>query len=165
MRSNESEKRAVAASPGRRWARALGRSRGVLLALGIAAAAGASPAFAADLCVDLGGGGGFVLERFRPPGRGRCVPTQGFERVQFAGAFLTGSACLQGEGRWMSLHYTLAKGSVANGYLESATCRVELPIPPGGKGGTCAGMYVTPGASDNFYQAATMRPCDEEVPF
>lgn len=141
------------------------RVRGLLLALGIAAAAGASPVRAADLCVDLGGGGGFVLEHFRTPGKNRCVPAQGFERVQFSGAFLTGSACLQAEGRWMSLHYTLAKGGLSSGYLESATCRVELPIPPGGKGGTCAGMYVTPGASDRFYQAATFRICDEDVPF
>lgn len=158
MTWNEPAKHAITASPGSRWAR-------LLLALGIAVAAWPSPARAADLCVDLGGGGGFVLKRFRPPGRDRCVPTQGFERVQFSGAFLTGSACLQGEGRWMSLHYTLAKGGLSSGYLESATCRVELPIPPGGKGGTCSGMYLTPGGPDSFYQAATMRLCDEGVPF
>lgn len=165
MKPNASEKRALAAPPATRWPRNLRRSRGLLLALGIAAAVGASPARAADLCVDLGGGGGFVLKRFRPPGRNRCVPTQGFERVQFSGAFLTGSACLQGEGRWMSLHYTLAKGGLSTGYLESATCRVALPIEPGGTGGSCAGMYVTPGGQDRFYQAATLRPCDEDVPF
>lgn len=165
MKASESETRARAASPASRWARNRRRTWGLLLALGITTVAGASSARAADLCVDLSGGGGFVLKRFRPPGRNRCVPTQGFERVEFSGAFLTGSACLQEEGRWMSLHYTVAKGGLFSGYVESATCRVELPIPPGGKNGTCAGMYFTPGASDRFYQSAAFRPCDEDVPF
>jgi hypothetical protein len=162
MESNESESRALTASPASRWPRNRRRGWTLLLALALAAA---SPVRAADLCVDLSGGGGFVLKRFRAPGRNRCAPTQGFERLKFSAAFLTGSACVQEEGRYLILHYTVAKAGIPTGYLESATCRVELPIPSAGRNGTCAGMYVIPGNSDRFYQAATFRPCDEGVPF
>jgi hypothetical protein len=140
-------------------------SRGLILAVAVGVAAGAASARAADLCIDLAGGGGFVLKRFRPPGRNRCVPTQGFERVQYSGAFLTGSVCLDRSGKWMSLHYTLAKAGLVTGYLESATCRVDLPIPPVPNNGSCGGMYVSPGASERFYQSATVRTCEVDVPY
>ena len=145
---------------------ALRRSRGgrrILMALAVVAMSAAG-AHARDLCIDFAGGGTIVLKGFRIPGKNRCAPFGGF--AQGDSAALSGAGCTSANGAGLTLHYSSHTRYVNAFYSESGTCRVGVPLPLQGDSGPCSGTYTSlPGGSPTgFYQYATFRYCDVNVP-
>ncbi|MEW6271861.1 MAG: hypothetical protein AB1689_21470 [Thermodesulfobacteriota bacterium] len=143
-------------SCGSRWAR---RGRVLLAALSVVLATSVG-AQALDLCLDFDGGGSWVLKRFKAPRKNRCASMQGYEPS--SGSGMTGMGCTDKYGYTLTLNYTSHNPSY-QAYLESATCKFGLPLPPGGKRGGCFGTYITPGGNGSFGQWATLRSCDVDI--
>jgi hypothetical protein len=164
MDSKGSTDKTLARTSAGRRSRRLRRGGMLLLALGLVAATGAS-AHARDVCMDYSGGGNLVLKGLRVPPKNKCVAMQGFENLALGGT-MSGMACTNAQGDGMMLHYTSHDHRVTTSYFESGTCRIRLPIQPGGNGSLCSGTYVvTPGGNGRFDQFAHFYYCDRNVPY
>jgi hypothetical protein len=147
------------------WSRRFGRGRMLVVALGVVAATSVS-AHAVDLCMDYSGGGSWVLKRFKVPARTKCAPMQGFENKLYGAGAMSGMGCTNVVGDYLVLNYTSHNVGYPS-YLESATCQVHLPIPPGGtSSGWCYGTWFVSPPGDNangFNQGVTLRYCNADL--
>ena len=120
----------------------LRKSHMLMVALGLVCAGGAS-ASAEDLCVRIGGGGGYVVLKSPPfqfqccpyPEQNTCAPLVGFEFTEEkfnpgAGGRVTGSGCIDSQGNTFTYHYVYHNAidvfPNTKGYFETAVCSFEL---------------------------------------
>jgi hypothetical protein len=150
---------------------------------------------ATDLCVRIAGGGGAGVLKSPPfqklgimPPTGEentCAPVAGFEDIGFiqpyegsAGGRITGSGCLDPDGRSFSYHYLyhnavpLRFGS--GWYFETGVCHFDVRQGPPTKDkpaeGYCRGQVLgapTPAGHqhDGFLLKAWLWNCDVTVPY
>jgi hypothetical protein len=169
----------------------LHRTPMLIVALGLVCASGAS-ASAADLCIELEGGGAVsVIKNPRlqlkccpadPAEANTCEPVAGFEQHGFQpqqggiGGAITGSICVDKESGGFTYHYMYhnawALQGWFQGYFETAFCRFGLTASALTKEdafrGTCRGTVVASPAqgqatAGTFRRSALLWHCDVPV--
>jgi hypothetical protein len=163
-----------------------------MVVLGLVCASGAS-ANATDLCVRIGGGGAAaVLESppfqklgmtFPTGEENTCAPVSGFEDTGFiqpfegsAGGRITGSGCLDPNGRSFSYHYVYHNAvpfADIEYYFETGVCHFDVSRGPPTKDkpaeGRCRGQVLRDAVAGHehkgFLLPAWLWNCDLTVPF
>ncbi|WP_363350827.1 hypothetical protein [Methylocystis echinoides] len=131
---------------------------------------GASTALASDICVQLGGGGGYAVFKSPkiqlnccppdPAELNNCAPLNGVEAISppppnppspGLGGALTGTLCVDQQGNGVIYHYVYHNAvglrESLKAYFESGYCRFKFgPVgkdPNSGITGTCRGTVIT----------------------
>src|SRR5262245_59427734 len=114
----------------------------------------ASPALAADLCINSAVLGLVVGKGFTLPSKNKCKPFVGFG----FGGMAAGTGCRTADGSLFRLHYTLHKAD--QDVTESVACNFHIPLSMGGGCRVRSILDVNAGhAIIDLVDSATAGPC------